>query len=461
VKAANPNFVEIAAKAVWRSYNPQKVADPPHKYAITKSQKQRNELLKKRDTLRIGIPRVLNQYTVNPLFSAYFESLGIGPRNLVYSDYTTEQLYKEGAKRGAIDPCFPSKVGIPHVHNLLYVHHKKKPLDMIFFPMIDALTTDLVNTQSARACPTVTATPEAVKAAFVKEGDLFGQLGITYLNPIANIDEPRLLEKQMFETFKDILGLTPEENHRAIEEGYKALDTFNNVTLRGAARDALNQLEAEDRLGVVVLGRPYHNDPGINHEILEEFQKLGYPVFTMDSLPIDDDILWRLFGDEVRAGIISHPMDIQDVWKNSYSENTSRKVWAAKYTARHPNLVALELSSFKCGHDAPIYTVVEEIVQNAGTPYFCFKDIDENKPTGSIKIRVETIGYFLKRYREDMVKNKGKIKTLEEKLAEYERLLRVRLEAEEKAQTTGGLAIPLPVLSGNVTIGHSMGASGD
>jgi predicted nucleotide-binding protein (sugar kinase/HSP70/actin superfamily) len=37
------------------------------------------------------------------------------------------------------------------------------------------------------------------------------------------------------------------------------------------------------------LGRPYHNDPGVNHEILEEFQKLGYPVFAQDSVPIDDD----------------------------------------------------------------------------------------------------------------------------------------------------------------------------
>src|SRR5262249_26044813 len=134
VKAANPNFAEIAAKAVWRSYSPANVADPPHKFALTRAQKDRNVLLGKRAKLRIGMPRVLNQYSVNPLFSTYFESLGILPQNLVYSDYTTEQLYKEGAKRGAIDPCFPSKVGIPHVHNLLYVHHKKKPLDLIFFP---------------------------------------------------------------------------------------------------------------------------------------------------------------------------------------------------------------------------------------------------------------------------------------------------------------------------------------
>jgi predicted nucleotide-binding protein (sugar kinase/HSP70/actin superfamily) len=459
VKGANPNFVEIAAKAVWRSYNPPLVADPPHKYALTKGQKRRNDLLKARESLRIGIPRALNQYSANPLFSAYFESLGVKPQNLVYSDFTTEQLYKEGAKRGAIDPCFPSKVGIPHVHNLLYVQHKKKPLDLIFFPMIDSLPSDLVGTQASRACPTVTTTPEAVKAAFTKEGDLFSEMGLRFLDPLVNLDEPRLIEKQMYDVFKDILGLTQEENHRAIEEGYKALDTFYNVVLRGQARETLKQLEAEDRLGVVMLGRPYHNDPGINHEILEEFQKLGYPVFTMDSLPIDDEIIWRLFGEEVEAGMISHPMDIQDAWKNSYSENTSRKIWAAKFTARHPNLVALELSSFKCGHDAPIYTVVEEVVQNSGTPYFCFKDIDENKPSGSIKIRVETIAYFLKRYREDMVKNKGKLKTLEEKLAEYERLLRRQMEAEEQARPTPG--IPLPVLTVNVPSSYHSGAAGD
>ncbi|HEU0174158.1 MAG TPA: BadF/BadG/BcrA/BcrD ATPase family protein [Blastocatellia bacterium] len=460
-KAANPNFVELGAKAVWRSFNPPKVADPAHKIALTGAQRQRNELLKNREKMRIGIPRVLNQYSVNPLFSAYFESLGVPPQNLIYSDYTTEQLYKDGAKRGAIDPCFPSKIGIPHVHNLIYVHHKKKPLDLIFFPMIDALPSELVNTQSNRACPTVTATPEAVKAAFTKEGDLFAQNGIRYLDPLLNLDQPRFLEKQMFEAFKDILGLTREENTRAIEEGYKALDIFYNVILRGQAREVLNQLEAEDRLGVVLLARPYHNDPGLNHEILEEFQKLGYPVFTMDSLPMDDDILWRLFGDEVRAGVIKHPLDVQDAWKNSYSENTSRKVWAAKYTARHPNLVALELSSFKCGHDAPIYTVVEEVVQNSGTPYFCFKDIDENKPSGSIKIRVETIGYFLKRYREDMIRNRDKVKTLEERLAEYERMLRLQLELEARAQDPGDHGRSLPVLPGNHPAGQYAGMAAD
>jgi predicted CoA-substrate-specific enzyme activase len=430
-KKANPNFVELAAKGVFRTGDVPLVADSLPKFQITAAQKKRAELMKKRASLRIGMPRVLNMYSQTPMFTGYFASLGVQSENMVFSDFTSEELYKEGAKRGAIDPCFPSKLGIPHVHNLLYKIHAKKPLDIIFFPMIDCLTSDLQHIQAQRSCPTVAATPEAVKAAFTKEGDLFKEKGVVFLDTFVNLSKPDVFERQMYEEFKDILGLSPEENHRAIQEAFRSLDFFNNVTMRGAAREVLEQLEREEKLGVVLLGRPYHNDPGVNHEILEEFQKLGYPVFTEDCLPIDDDIIWRLFGQEVLTGEIQHPMAITDVWKNSYSENTSRKVWAAKYVSRHPNLVALELSSFKCGHDAPIYSVVEEIVEHSGTPYFCFKDIDENKPTGSIRIRVETIGYFLKRYREDMVRNKKKVQTIEEQLAEFEARLRRQFLREQ------------------------------
>jgi predicted nucleotide-binding protein (sugar kinase/HSP70/actin superfamily) len=428
-KKDNPNLAEVGAKAPFKSYAPPVVADPLPKMTITPRQKKRLERMNKRKELRIGIPRILNMYSVNPIFSAYFEALGIPAENLIYSDYTNESLYKEGAKRGAIDPCFPSKVGIPHVHNLLYVHHKKKPLDIIFCPMIDDLPSDLQFAQAHRSCPTVATTPEAVKAAFTKEGDIFKENNILFLDTFVNPGNPALLAKQLYDEFVNIFGLSWEENLRAVQAGLKAQEDFMNKVLRAQGREVLKRLEAEERIGIVLLGRPYHNDPGINHEILEEFQKIGYPVLTLQSLPIDDDIIFPLFEEDMKAGLIKHPMDIRDAWKNSYSENTSQKIWAAKYTARHPNLVALELSSFKCGHDAPIYTAVEETVTKSGTPYFSFKDIDENKPTGSIKIRVETISYFLKRYREDMVRHTQKQAEIDAKLKEFEAKLRAELEA--------------------------------
>src|SRR5690606_13885679 len=184
--------------------------------------------------------------------------------------------------------------------------------------------------------------------------------------PFVQMAERRLCKKQMFEYFKDVLGLSEEENSRAVDEGFKAQDRFF-VNHRADARKVLKWLEDEQRIGVVLLARPYHNDPGMNHEIPGELQKLGYPIFTVQSLPLDEDIVRPLFQPDIDAGFIKDPFDITDVWKNSYSENTNQKVWAAKFTARHPNLVALELSSFKCGHDAPVYTVIEEIVETSGT----------------------------------------------------------------------------------------------
>ncbi|MGH9371046.1 MAG: acyl-CoA dehydratase activase-related protein, partial [Vicinamibacterales bacterium] len=291
------------------------------------------------------------------------------------------------------------------------------------------LHTSLKHLQGSNACPTVTVTPETAKAAFTKEGDVFAQHGVRYLCPLVNFADRALLTHQLFEVWAPILGLSEAENGRAVDAAFRELHAFE-ADMQRRARDVLDQLEREKRVGLVVLARPYHHDPGLNHEILEEFQKLGYPVFSQSTLPMDEDLLERLFGDEVRAGAIRDPLEIQDVWKNSYSANTNLKVWAAKFTARHPNLVALELSSFKCGHDAPIYSVVESIIEKSGTPYFSFKDIDENKPTGSIRIRVETIHYFLKRYVEDMQKHPICGAEIDRQIAEYERRVREQLLRE-------------------------------
>jgi activator of 2-hydroxyglutaryl-CoA dehydratase/predicted nucleotide-binding protein (sugar kinase/HSP70/actin superfamily) len=431
IRKANPNFVDIASKEPFRLRGPASVADPLPTRAWTKAAKARIAAMERRKALRIGMPRVLNMYVYAPFFNAYFESLGVLGGNLVYSDYTSGELYREGSGRGAIDPCFPAKIGIAHVHNLLFAKHAKKKLDYIFFPMVDVLHTPLTHLQGSNACPTVTVTPETVKAAFTKESNVFAEQGVEYLNTLVNFSDRKLLARQLLDSWGAILGLSEEENARAVEVGFRELEACE-ADIRSRARAVLDQLERENRIGIVLLARAYHHDPGLNHEILDEFTKLGYPVFSQSTLPLDEDLLERLFGEEVRAGAIRDPLEIQDVWKNSYSASTNHKVWAAKFTARHPNLVALELSSFKCGHDAPIYTVIESIIEKSGTPYFSFKDIDENKPTGSIKIRVETIHYFLKRYTEDMNRKRTASAAIDEQIAAYERQLRQQMVFDEE-----------------------------
>ncbi len=472
IRKANPNFVEKASTEAFRSFSPPKVstmleeeeegAEQPAKgkgllsmfrkekveAVVAKASPEVREL---RANIKIAMPRVLNMYTVSPFFSAYFEALGVSFRHITYSDYTDPLMWYKGSRRGSIDQCFPSKVAIAHIHNLIF-DQKVKP-DVIFFPIIQKLKTELVNAVDSSACPTVSITPEVCKAAFTKEGDSFAENDIQYLAPSFDMSLWPLFEIEMYDCFKDLLKVTEEENREAIETALKVWRKYFEVSLRAEARKVLDGLEEEGKVGVVMLGRPYHNDPGLNHEIMAEIQKRGYPIFSVDSLPQDEDILERLFGEEVRAGIIIHPMDIADVWKNSYSENSSKKVWGAKYVARHPNLVAIDLSSFKCGHDAPIYNTVENIIEASGTPYFTFHDIDENKPTGSIKIRVETIDYFLARYQEHLQRKVSSEGELQQMVGAYKAHL-------ERTSTKAAAKLGLNVAEGLETAGR-IGISGN
>ncbi len=388
IKEENPNLQEISARKVFESYSVDKVYQERVFGIFT-----RKSVIERRKRLKAGIPRVLNFYALAPFFRGYLEALGV--ENFIFSDYTSEKMVREELRGGAIDPCFPSKVALAHVRNLL----KKKP-DFILFPKVATLKTLFKDAEGSHACPTVTATPISVKSVLTKEEDIFKKSGVEFVDPILHFDDEELLKWEMFETFKNLLSLTRRESDRAVEEGFKALEAYQSE-IRKWGEKILRKVELEGRMAILVLGRPYHNDPGINHGITEELQKLGYPILTIDSLPLTEEFLRKVFPDR-------DPFKIRDIWPKAYSENSTRKVWGALYGSRHPNIALLDLSSFRCGHDAPIYSVIEEIVEESGAPYFTFHEIDENRPSGSIKIRVETIDYFLKERVKEMAKGEEK-----------------------------------------------------
>ena len=400
IKRDNPNLIELAARTVVEPQRPELVVEKPSGLALTPREFRRRRLASNRANARVGMARIFNQYLYAPFFSAYLESLGLPPENIVWSDITNEKLYREGARRGAIDPCYPSKVAIAHVHNLIYKHHARKPLHAIFAPRFDVLDSPLEHCAGSNACPTVSATPLTVGGAFRMETDVFADERIAYLHPLLNFLEMPLLARQMYECWDPLLGLTVRENERAIEVGISAQRRWLD-DLRRRGRDVLDRLEREGRVGIVMLGRVYQHDPGLNHHIFEELQKLGYPILSQTTLPMDDATLDAVFGGD-------HPRDIQDVWKHSFSASTSLKVWATKFVARHPNLVGIEISNFKCGHDAPAYQLIENILEAAGRPYFSFKDLDENKPAGSIRIRIETVHYYLQHQYAGRAHSRGK-----------------------------------------------------
>src|SRR6476469_5031153 len=372
-----------------------------HKEVERPFQRASSEVWEKRRDVRIGIPRVLNLYSTGPFWRTYFEALGVDSRNVVFSDETSEEMWQAGCKYGSVDPCYPSKVCQAHIHNLLFKHHEKKPLNYIFFPAITHIPTFIVNQMDTASCPVVSGTPKVIRAAFTKETDYFAERGLSYLDTAVTLNEPLRCKQQMFGEWGPLLGLTEDESDFAVDQAFKAVQAFEDEMER-KGKEILDQVKAESRVALVMLGRPYHNDPGLNHSVLEEFQALGYPILSMRSLPRNKADLDKLFAEDIAKGVIENGLDVTDVWPENYSTNSVQKVWAAKYASRHPNMACLDLSSFKCGHDAPTYGLIDSIIASAGKAYSALHDIDANKPSGSIKIRVKTYAHTLMLLREKL-----------------------------------------------------------
>jgi predicted CoA-substrate-specific enzyme activase len=380
-------------------------------------QRSTSEAADKRRRTRIGMPRVLNMYSTAPFFRTYFEALGIPKNHVVFSDETTEELWLEGGKYGSVDPCYPSKVAQAHIHNLLFHKHEaKKPLKYLFFPILTHVNNFVEDTQDNASCPIVAGTPSVVKAAFTKEIDFFAQRQIEYLSPALSFMEPTLLARRMFETWGERLGITEDESDHACREGWKALAAFE-ADLQEKGRAILETVEAENRIAILVLNRPYHADPGLHHGIPTEFQVLGYPILSIRSIPKSREYLDRFFQKELSSGVIKTPLELNHVWPENYSVNSAQKVWGANFAAHHPNVAVLDLSSFKCGHDAPTYGLIDSILQTARTPAAALHDIDANKPGGSIKIRVKTYAHSLRLSQERLEDTARKRHELERAIA--------------------------------------------
>ncbi|NBI30530.1 BadF/BadG/BcrA/BcrD ATPase family protein [Chengkuizengella marina] len=448
-KKQYPNLVDYEAKQMYRHfYDPapmpasdQAVEDVKIKPGILglgikqrkfsrQFQRSSMEASERRKQLRIGIPKVLNIWSTAPFWRTYFETLGIDQKNIVFSNNTSEEMWQEGGKYGSIDPCYPSKVAQAHIHNLLFKHHERKALDAIVFPCITHIPTHLQNVMDSSSCPIVAGAPNVIKAAFTKETDFFKERGIIYFDPAVTFTEQNMLKKQLFEAFHEFLQITEDESDFAVDEAWKAMTLFDHE-MQEKGKLILEQVEQENRIAILMIGRPYHSDPGLNHSILDEFQVLGYPILSMRSIPKDEAWLQRFFKDDLESGRVNHALEVTDVWPENFSSNSVQKVWAAKFSARHPNVAVLDLSNFKCGHDAPTYGLIDSVISTANTPYSALHDIDANKPSGSIKIRVKTYAHSLGLH-EERIEDLAQKKLQLQQLIEQKRCELLQQSSSEK-----------------------------
>lgn len=361
---------------------------------------------KDRSAVRVGIPKVLNVWSTHQFWVGFLREIGIASENIVFSSDTSEEQGREfGKGRGTVDCCYPVKAMSGHYGELIF--GQKKKLQIIMSPMIYSLPSFMRgHVSETLACTRVMAGPENIRAGFVKESDVFADNGIQYAAPFVNLAEPEMVPKQMYDCLRDVFGLDMAETQRAVDAGYKALREFNEKA-RAETRKILTWCARNSKPCVLVLGRPYHMDPGIGHEIEADLQAHGYPIVWLQYLPIDDDLLGWIFGEELKAKKIRTALDISDVWTSSNSSNTNEILWGAKFATRFPWITCvLRLSSYECGMDQPTYTPTQKIVEATGTLFFKFGDLDSTKPAGSIRIRIETIVHYLAKYSDKIIEKK-------------------------------------------------------
>ena len=123
--------------------------------------------------------------------------------------------------------------------------------------------------------------------------------------------------------------------------------------------------------GIVLAGRPYHNDPEINHALPELISSFGFAVLTEDSVA-------HLVKPE-------RPIRVVDQWMYH-----SRLYAAARFVTMRNDLDMVQMNSFGCGLDALTTDQVQEILEGSGKIYTVLK-IDEVSNLGAARIRIRSL----------------------------------------------------------------------
>ncbi len=339
--------------------------------------------------LRVALPRVLSMYRSAPFFLHYLEAIGVARAAIVTGEATGEELWRRAAGRGTADACFPVKVAQAHVADLL-ARRGERPFDVLFFPVLTHAVTAVQGCADTASCPVVAGTPLVVRAAFGADAE--GRLpdGTLLLTPTLVLTRPALLREQLFAAARRIApALTLAEHDLALQEARAGQRAFERALEEDGA-EALRRARAERRTALVLLGRPYHADPGIHHDLGSELWALGRTTLSLRALPKDAAALAALG--------LAVDLDLAAAAPSLTNSGAGEKLAAARLVAAHPYLAAIEISSFKCGQDASLYGAVADLARRGGKPFLALHDLDETRPVGSLRLRLRTFLDALERY---------------------------------------------------------------
>ena len=315
----------------------------------------------------IGIPRVLNMYEDFPFWAAFFGKLGY---DIVLSGKSNPMIYYKGMSTIPSDSlCYPAKLVHGHVMDLV-----EKGVKRIFYPCMPYNMEDDVNhTGNHYNCPVVASYAENIR----NNMDVLRNENIEFIEPFLPINNPkkmlqRLTEVEFFKTD----NITSKELKAAMDAGYKELEQYRE-DVRNKGKEILQTAKEKNLPVILLVGRPYHIDPEINHGIPEMIQSYNLAIVSEDSV--------------YHMDTLKDELSIVNQW--SYH---ARLYHAASFAAAHPEINLIQLSSFGCGLDAITTNQVREIMEGHQRLYTMIK-LDEVSNLGAARIRLRSLLAVLSR----------------------------------------------------------------
>ena len=313
----------------------------------------------------IGIPRVLNMFENLPFWNTFFGECGF---KVELSARSTFKIYERGLNSVMSDNiCFPAK--LVHGHILDLVNRK---VDRIFMPYVIFEVKEDKNVSNSYNCPIVSGYSDVIKSAIQP----FEKYNIPVDAPSIAFNDKKLLLNSCTEYLAQF-GIKKKTVIAALEKAQIAQDQyFANIAEN--SQKIFDLAFNQNKMIIMLVGRPYHTDPLIQHKISEMIAAFGIDVISEDLVrPMGNQTF-----DKVNA-----------VMQWAY---TNRIIKAANWVAESKaNVHFVQMTSFGCGPDAFIIDEINDILKHAGKNLSLLK-IDDVNNIGSLRLRIRSLIESLK-----------------------------------------------------------------
>ncbi len=306
----------------------------------------------------VGIPRVLNMYENYPFWYKFFTSLGY---RVVLSPESTRKIYELGIESiPSESECYPAKIAHGHISWLI-----RQGIRYIFYPCVAYERKENSEAGNNYNCPIVTSYGENIR----NNVEELATQDIVYENPFLSFESEKIIGDRLIKLFAEH-DIPAKEIKDAVHAGWAELEHVRDL-IRKKGEETIEYLEKNNKMGIVLAGRPYHIDPEINHGIPELINSYDVAVLTEDSVS--------------HLGEIKRPIIVSDQWVYH-----TRLYAAASYVTTNDRLQIIQLNSFGCGLDAVTTDMVSDICNASGKLYTVLK-IDEVSNLGAARIRIRSL----------------------------------------------------------------------